>query len=363
MSERKLYGLILAGGVGTRLWPRSRSYLPKQMLDLTGQRTMIQQTVDRIREVLPPERLWIMTNAEYVDLVREQLPGVPPDHVVGEPSPRGTAPAIGLGAQYIARLAPDGIMFALHADHFIEDEAGFREAMLTAATVAENGWLVNLGVKPTRPETGYGYVELGEALDHTDGQKAYRVLCFREKPALEVAEEYVSAGRFLWNSGIFCWRVDVIQDEFQRLIPDTQAVLERIGESVGTAEAESTLEEEWSKLEGEITIDRGIMERAEKVATVPMDVGWNDVGAWDSLALLMARDVDGNSVTGTGDSIILDSRNVYVHSNEKFVAVIGVDNLIVVETEDALLVLTQERAQDVKEIVNLLRSTGRHELL
>jgi mannose-1-phosphate guanylyltransferase len=363
MSERKLYGLILAGGVGTRLWPRSRSFLPKQMLDLTGKRTMIQQTVDRIREVLPPEQIWVMTNAEYVDLVREQLPEVPPDHVVGEPAPRGTAPAIGLGAQYVAKLAPDGTMFALHADHFIEDEAGFREAMQTAATVAKEGWLVNLGVKPIRPETGYGYVELGEALDLPGGKEAYRVLCFREKPALEVAEEYVASGRFLWNSGIFCWRVDVIQDEFRRLLPDTQRILERIGEKLGTTEAERTLEEEWSRLEGETTIDRGIMERAERVATVPMDVGWNDVGAWDSLALLMARDGAGNSVTGTGDSIILDSHNVYVHSNQKFVAVIGVDDLIVVDTEDALLVLRQERAQDVKEIVNLLRRTGRHDLL
>ncbi len=359
----KFYALILAGGVGTRLWPRSRSTLPKQMLNLTSERTMLQQTVDRIRDLVPPEHIWIMTNQEYVAIAQQQLPDVPPDHVVGEPSPRGTAPAIGLGAQHVAKIAPDGVMFALHADHFIRDEPGFREAMMTAAAVAQEGWLTTLSVQPTRPETGYGYVELGEPLASVEQKRAYRVQCFREKPDLETAQRFIESGRFMWNSGIFCWRVDRIQEAFEQFLPDIQQVLRRIGEHLGTPSAAEVLATEWAKLERETTIDHGIMERATEVATVPIEVGWNDVGAWDSLAMLMPGDAQGNSITGRGDTVVLDAHNVFVHSSERFVAVIGVQDLIVVDTGDALLVIARDKAQDVKHIVNLLRQQGRDELL
>lgn len=363
MAERNLYALILAGGVGTRLWPRSRARLPKQMLDLTGQRTMIQQTADRIEEIIPPENVWVMTNAEYVDLVREQLPEIPATHVVGEPAPRGTAPAIGLGAQHVAKVAPEGVMFALHADHFIPDEAGFRQAMLAAAEVAREGWLVNLGVLPDRIETGYGYVELGEPLGRFNGHEARRVVRFREKPDYETAKRFVESGDFLWNSGIFCWRVDVIQQEFQRLLPGIQEVLGRIGAGIGTTRAQETLAIEWGSLSDETTIDRGIMEQAERAATVPIAVGWNDVGAWDSLAALTPTDAQGNSVTGKGDTIVFRSENVFVYSEEKLVAIVGVKDLVVVDTGDALLIAARDRAQDVKEIVSQLRALGRHDLL
>jgi mannose-1-phosphate guanylyltransferase len=363
MAERKLYALILAGGVGTRLWPRSRARLPKQMLGLIGERTMLQQTADRIQEIIPPENVWVMTNAEYVDLVREQLPDLPPDHVVGEPAPRGTAPAIGLGAQHVAKVAPEGIMFALHADHYIPDDAGFRQAMVAAAEVAQEGWLVNLGVLPDRVETGYGYVELGEPLGTFNGHEARRVERFREKPDYETAKRFVESGNFLWNSGIFCWRVDVIQSEFERLLPQIRETLNRIGAAIGTLQAQAVLTTEWATLAGETTIDRGIMEQALRVATVPINVGWNDVGAWDSLAALTPADADGNSVTGTGDTIVLNSENVFVYSEEKLVAVVGVKDLVVVDTGDALLIASRERAQDVKEIVSRLRASGRDDLL
>lgn len=363
MSDSQLYALILAGGVGTRLWPRSRSYLPKQMLDLTGSRTMIQQTVDRVRELIPAENIWVMTNAEYVELVQRQLPELPAANIVGEPAPRGTAPAIGLGAQYVAKRDPQGVMFALHADHYIPDEAGFRQAMRAAAAVARDGWLVNLGVKPERPETGYGYVELGSEVGSFEGQRAFEVLRFREKPDAETALAYLRSGRFLWNSGIFCWRADTIRDAFGKHLPNIQGILDGIGQHIGSTDEEQRLVEGWRRLEGETTIDRGIMEQAERVATVPMDVGWNDVGAWDSLAALMPMDDNGNSVTGSGDTIVLDSKNVFVHSEEKLVAIVGVENLIIVDTGDALLVMPHERAQDVKEIVKRLRADGREDLL
>ena len=363
IKKNNLYALILAGGVGSRLWPRSRKKMPKQMQGLTGKRTMIQQTVDRIRDLIPPENIWVMTNAEYVGLAADQLPELPLENIVGEPSPRGTAPAIGLGAQYVAQRDPQGIMFALHADHHIPDEEGFRQAMLAAADVAEQGWLVNLGVTPLRPETGYGYVELGDTVGTFAQQSAYQVLRFREKPDAETAKLYVESGRFLWNSGIFCWRTDVIQREFETYLPNIQAVLTRIGAGIGTAHASQTLLSEWDQLEGETTIDHGIMERATRVATVPIDVGWNDVGAWDSLAALMPKDGTKNSVTGTGDILLLDSENVFVHSEDKFVAMVGVKDLIVVDTGDALLVMSPDKAQKVKQIVKFLRQTGRTDLL
>ncbi len=362
-GSNDLYALILAGGVGTRLWPRSRKTMPKQMLQLVGERTMLQQTVERIRELIPADHIWIMTNEEYVGIAREQLPEVPAAHIVGEPEPRGTAPAIGLGAQHVARVDPKGVMFALHADHFVADEAGFRRAMESAAAVAQEGWLVNLGVQPTRPETGYGYVELGESLGTFSGGSAFRVLRFREKPDPETARRFVESGNYLWNSGIFCWRTDVIQTEFERLLPEVQAVLKRIGEGLGSSEAGAVLAREWATLQGETTIDRGIMERAARVATVPIEVGWNDVGAWDSLATLLPADTRGNSVTGQGDTIVLDAKNVFVHSDNKFVAVIGVEDLIVVDTGDALLVIARDKAQEVKQIVNLLRDQQRLDLL
>ncbi len=358
-----LYALILAGGIGTRLWPRSRSNNPKQMLGLTSERTMIQQTLDRILPLIDPSRIWVMTNAEYVDLVRAQLPDLPPENVVGEPAPRGTAPAIGLGAQVVAKHDPQGVMFALHADHYIADDEGFRTAMQAAAAVAQKGWLVNLGITPTRPETGYGYVELGKAVGDFAEQTAYEVVRFREKPDAETARQYVESGQYLWNSGIFCWRADRIQQEFARHLAPIQDVLTHIGATVDTPDFQLTLWREWDAIQGETTIDHGIMEHADKVATVPMSVGWNDVGAWDSLAALLPHDANGNCITGTGDTIVLDTHNVFIHSTEKLVAVVGVQDLIVVDVEDALLITRPDRAQDVKRVVNELKARGRTDLL
>jgi mannose-1-phosphate guanylyltransferase len=358
-----LYALILAGGVGTRLWPRSRTTMPKQMLGLTSHRTMIQQTFDRVREVIAPEHIWVMTNAEYVDLVRAQLPEIPSANVVGEPAPRGTAPAIGLGAQFVAKQNPKGVMFCLHADHFIADEESYRAAMQSAAAIAQEGWLVNLGVTPTRAETGYGYVELGDTVGTYEGAPGYRVERFREKPDADTAREYVESGRYLWNTGIFCWRTDRIQAEFTRLLPPIQTTLTTIGDAIGTATFQETLWGEWETLSGETTIDHGIMEQATQVATVPMNAGWNDVGAWDSLAALLPRDTQGNSVTGAGETIVLDTQNTFVHSEEKMVAVVGVRDLIVVDMNDALLVMHQDCAQDVKKIVTELKARGRTDLL
>lgn len=333
------------------------------MLPLTGDSSMLQQTVDRIRDLIPPDRIWIMTNQEYVALAQDQLPEVPADQIVGEPEPRGTAPAIGLGAQHVAARDPQGVMFALHADHYIEDESGFREAMLTAAAVAQEGWLVNLGVRPTRPETGYGYVELGDGLGGPFGEAAFHVLRFREKPDAETAQQFVDSGRFLWNSGIFCWRADVIRQEFLRYLPDIQRTLDEIGRHIGHADASDQLQRLWQALPHDTTIDRGIMEKATRVATVPINVGWNDVGAWDALAALLPSDEAGNSAHGPGDALLLNAKNVFVHSDDKLIAIVGVEDLVIVDTKDALLVIARDQAQQVKELVSQLKQSGRESLL
>ncbi len=356
-----VYALILAGGVGTRLWPLSRRSRPKQLLTLIGRRSLLQMTLDRIRPVIPPERVFIMTNADYVDEVRRQAADVPAEQVIGEPAVRGTAPPIGLGAALMQRQDPNSVMVSLHADHFFKDEEHFRQALLAATHVAQERWLVNLGVRPLYPATGYGYVELEEELGTYGGFRAYRVRRFKEKPDVETARTFVASGKYLWNSGIFCWRTDVILDAFRRLLPDHTRVLERIAEAAGTPAWPRVLAEEWDRLQGETTIDHGIMERADRVATVPMEAGWDDIGSWESLAALLDADADGNVVVG--DATILDGRRLFVRADSRFVALIGVDDVIVVDTPDALLICRRDRAQDVKHVVKWLEARGRDHLL
>lgn len=356
-----VYALILAGGVGTRLWPRSRRNRPKQLLSLVGEQSLLQMTVERIRPIIPPERVFIMTNREYVPAVRSQVPDVPSAQVIGEPAVRGTAPAIGLGAYVIRQLDPDGVMISLHADHYFSDEEQFRRAVVAAAAVAGDEWLVNLGVRPEYPATGYGYVELAGELGTYSDHPAYEVKQFIEKPDLEVARRFVATDTYLWNSGIFCWRIEVILDAFGRLLSEHSAVLERVAMAFDTEDWHNVLKREWATLSGETTIDRGIMERADRVATVPMSAGWSDIGSWESLAELMPANDDGNVIAG--DVVAFDSRHVFAHSDNRFVALVGVEDLIVVDDSDALLVCHRSRAQQVKEIVKWLEQEGRDEIL
>lgn len=356
-----VYALILAGGVGTRLWPRSRRNRPKQLLSLIGEQSLLQMTVERIRPIIPPERVFVMTNAEYVPTIRSQVPDVPAAQVIGEPAVRGTAPAIGLGAYVIQQRDPEAVMISLHADHYFSDEEQFRRAVVSAVGVAGDNWLVNLGVRPEYPATGYGYVEFADGLGRYNDHPAYEVKQFKEKPDLETARRFVASDRYLWNSGIFCWRIDVILDAFGRLLPEHAAILERIAAAFETDDWGDVLAREWATLSGETTIDRGIMERAERVATVPMSAGWSDIGSWESLAELMPANGDGNVMAG--DVVAFDSRRIFAHSDNRFVAVVGVEDLIVVDDSDAVLVCHRSRAQHVKEIVRWLEEEGRDEML
>jgi mannose-1-phosphate guanylyltransferase len=354
----RLVIVILAGGSGTRLWPRSRQALPKQFLDLTGQGTMLQETVARLIPLVPAERLLVITNQQYVDLARRQVPELPADNIVGEPTPRGTAAAVGLGAVMAQHLRPDAIMASVHADHLILKPQRFRSALAAAAEVAERGSLVTLGIQPTFAHTGLGYVGQGEALPAAGGHPVYRVVRFVEKPDLATAERFLAGGCHSWNSGLFAWRVDRILDEFSQHMPDLHAGLAEIGQALGTPAAEATLQRVFPTLPHQ-TIDYGIMERAADIAVLPVDIGWTDIGSWGTLLEVLDADEAGNVVRGPDPVFTLDTSNTLIYTAGRLVAAIGLENLVIVDSGDALLICPKERAEEVRHVVEWLKQTGR----
>ncbi|MDI7276064.1 MAG: mannose-1-phosphate guanylyltransferase [Anaerolineae bacterium] len=361
LNER-LYVVILAGGVGTRLWPRSRRRCPKQLLDIVDRRTMLQNTVDRVAPLVPAERICVVTGREYAAQVREQLPDLPAANILVEPSGRGTAPSVGLGAVAVSHADPQATIISLHADHVIADASRFRELLLVAAEVAAAGHLVTLGIRPTYPETAYGYIERGRLARRIRGVSVFGVSRFIEKPPAEQAAVFVRSGRYSWNSGMFVWRVDTILQAMQQWLPDLGEQLGRISAAWGTSAQESVLAEAWESVPS-VSIDVGIMERATQVAVVPADIGWSDVGSWASLADLMATRSGGNVVLGEGEHLDLDTEDSLIYAPGRTVATIGLRGLIVVDTGDVLLVCPKSRAQDVRQLVEKLRQTGRQDLL
>ena len=349
----KLYAVILAGGSGTRLWPRSRAHHPKQFLDLIGERTMIQQTVDRLLPVLPAERICFIVGKHHAAELRRQLPMIPPQNIFIEPLGRGTGPCVGLAAATLRQRDPDATMVSLHADHFIARADLFRAALSECCQIAQSGMLVTMGAKPAYPETGYGYIECGEPLAGAGALPAFRIKRFQEKPDRATAEQMIASGRFFWNTGMFTWRVDTILAAFERWMPEFAQQL------AGIAGAPDTLDTVWPQVRME-TIDRGIMEHAENAAVVAIDIGWSDIGSWATLLDLLPADADGNVVHG--DHLHKDTSNSLVYGNHKLIVTIGVNNLIVVETDDAILICPKERAQDVKDIVEMLKHQQRAQL-
>jgi mannose-1-phosphate guanylyltransferase len=358
----RLVIVILAGGSGTRLWPRSRQALPKQYLDLTGQGTMVQETFARLTPLVPPERILLITNQAYVDLARQQLPDLPPEHIVGEPIMRGTAAAVGLGAVLTQHLRPDAIMASVHADHLILKPDRLRAALAAAAEVAERGSLVTLGIQPTFAHTGLGYVEQGETLPAAGGHPVYRVVRFVEKPDQATAERFLAGGRHSWNSGLFAWRVDRIMAEFEQHMPELHAGLAEIGRALGTPDGDETLQRVFPTLPHQ-TIDYGIMEPAEDIAVLPVDIGWTDIGSWGTLLEVLDGDEAGNVVRGPAPVFTQDTSNTLIYTAGRLVAAIGLENLVIVDSGDALLICPKERAEDVRLAVEWLKQTGREAYL
>jgi mannose-1-phosphate guanylyltransferase len=353
----------MAGGIGSRLWPRSRSRTPKQFLDLLGPRTMLQATVDRLDPLIPLERLLVVVGQEHVALVRDQIPGLPADNILVEPGPRGTAPCIGLAAVALQKRDPGAVMAVFPADHLIADAAGFRKAIAAAAQVAEDDYLVTLGVTPDRPHTGYGYIQRGALMREQDGMPAYHVRRFAEKPNLATAQQFVASGQYYWNGGIFVWRVGTIWAELARWVPALHTQLQALASAWDTPRQGETLKDAWQKVP-RTTIDYGVMEHAERVAVLPVDIGWDDVGNWDTLAGLVAQDEQGNSIHGEGHHVLQDTGDSYVYTSPgRLVALVGLDGLIVVDTPNALLVCPKDRAQQVRDLAERLKAEGLEQYL
>lgn len=358
--SKHLFVVILAGGTGTRLWPRSRRDRPKQLLGLLSTRTMLQQTFDRISPLVAPDHIYVITNASYVDDVCAQLPEVPPEQVVGEPEGRGTAPPLGFAARVLGARDRDAVMVSLAADHYIEREEEFREAVRAAEEIASRGFLVTFGVKPSYPETGYGYIEAGEELAQARGFRAYRVNRFVEKPDEATAERFIAQGKYSWNSGMFIFCTSVILDEFGRHLPKQARQLEEIAAARGTESQDVTFHKVWREMDNE-TIDVGIMEKSDRVAVLPLDVGWSDVGNWASLLTILPG--DGNRNVVIGDHIGVDTKNSLIYSANRLIATVGLSDMIVVDTDDIVLVCHRADAQKVKHLVEELKKSQREKYL
>jgi mannose-1-phosphate guanylyltransferase len=350
-----VYALIMAGGVGTRLWPLSRRDRPKQALKLVGERTMFEHAVDRIAPLIQPEHILVVAGAEHVEVLAAQAPELPLENFIVEPEGRGTAPCIGLGAIHLYRQDPEAIMAVLTADHFISKVDRFRQALTAAAQVAEHGHLVTLGITPSFPSTGYGYIQQGERMEDAEGLPVFRAERFAEKPGLETAIHMVESGEYSWNSGMFIWRVDRILEEFQRQMFDLYVQLAEIQATLGTPGYEATLNRVWHQVIRQ-TIDYGVMEGAQDVAVIPADIGWSDVGSWASLLELLPVDADGNTIVG--QHVGIDTHDTLVFGGERLVATIGLEGMVIVDTENAVLICAKEREQEVRAIVRELEARG-----
>jgi mannose-1-phosphate guanylyltransferase len=347
-----MYAVILAGGSGKRLWPLSRRGNPKQLLDITGsEKSLLTETFERLTPLVEPGAIYVMTAERYTESTRQHLPSLPASNIITEPQGRGSAPAIGLAALHLWRRDPEAVMACLPADHHIAEPEKFRRVLGAAEQVAQQGHLVTLGIKPDHPHTGYGYVEIGDKLMEEGEFEVYGVRRFTEKPDEQTARVFVADGRHFWNSGMFIWKASAILEEIAKHLPRLHQCLSDVGCVLGTSEESAVLEETWPGVEKE-TIDFGVMEKAKDVVAIPVEMGWSDIGSWASLVDLLPADADGNAVVGT--HLGLDTRNCVLYSPRRLVATVGVENLIVVETEDAILVCPLDRAEEVKALVDRL---------
>ncbi len=349
------YAVIMAGGSGTRLWPLSRRGRSKQALQLVGERTMFQHAVDRLAPLFPPERIYVVTREDQCALLSSQVPELPLSNFINEPVGRGTAPAIGLAAIQLRMRDPAAIMAVLTADHYIASTGEFRRVLEAAFAVAPDGPLVTLGIKPISASTGFGYIEQGQRLGITGGFPVFRVERFIEKPAPELAEKMLASGRYCWNSGMFVWRVDRILEEFRSQMPDLYRQLLTVEAALDRPDFKDELLRVWGQV-GEQTIDYGVMENARNLVVIPVDIGWIDIGSWASLAELLPADHDGNIFVGPYKEI--DTHNTLVFGGKRLVATIGLQDIVIVDSDDALLVCARQREQEVREIVERLKTSG-----
>lgn len=354
------YAVILAGGRGTRFWPRSRKAHPKQVLSIVGEQTMLQQTVDRITKLVPPERIFVITSEHLRGEILRQIPQVPKDQVVAEPLPRNSAPAIALGTHLIRQRDENAVVGVFPSDHIVTKPAKFTATLKHAFQAAEQDALVVVGIQPRWAETGYGYLEFPKGV--TPGQSSpYKVLRFREKPDRPTAARYLKAGRYFWNSGMFFWRASTFLDALNTHLPKTALQIESI-RPLGSKGFERDLAEYFPLCES-ISVDYAVMEKAGNVLGIAAeDFGWNDVGSWQAVYELSRKDAEANAARGA-ELLSIGSQGNYVDAAGKVVALVGVEDLVIVDTKDALLVARREDAHRVGELVKLIEKKRREELL
>lgn len=358
-----LHAVIMAGGAGTRFWPASRSAMPKQLLRLVGQRTMLQSTVDRLGNLVPASRALVVTNARLVEPIQEQLPDLPPASILGEPCKRDTAPCIGWAAMHLARHDADAIMAIMPSDHVIATDEQFRAAIRHAASLVESdpGRLVTFGIRPTYPAEIFGYIERGEPLPQPGEPATYHVLRFREKPSAKVAQEFLESGSFYWNSGVFVWKAQTILDLLAEFEPELFKHLAAICAAMDQPDYSHVLDREFNAIRG-VSIDYAVMERAQKVLVVEAPFRWDDLGSWQSMARLRGTDEHGNTIDAK--HIALDTRDSIIRGpDDHLIVTLGLKDALVVHTPDATLVADKHREESIRQVVRILEEHGWTEYL
>lgn len=356
-----MYAAIIAGGSGTRLWPSSRISKPKQFHSLSSDKSMLVETINRLETLVPKDKVLIIANRSHEEIVKQEVPWLSADNWVGEPIGKNTAPAVGIAAAIVANKDPEGIILVTPADHVILKQQKFQELLRVAEKVAAAGSnVVTIGIRPTCPETGYGYIEMSEEHKTVDGIDVHKVNNFKEKPDYKTAEEYVSSWHYVWNSGMFIWSAKTILELFRDHAPDIYKLLIRYMSSIGTPEEEQVFNEVYDAFPS-ISVDYAIMEHAKNIFVIPAAIGWNDVGSWASLFDIMPQDEDGNAVIG--EHVHVDSHNCLIHSKDRLIATIGLDNLIVVDTGDVVMIMPKGRSQEVKLLLDELKKQGKEKYL
>ncbi len=358
-----LHAVIMAGGSGTRFWPASRQAMPKQLLRIATPRSMLQGTLDRLQNLVSNEHVLVLTNQQLTDVVKEQLPSLPLEHIIGEPFKRDTAPCIGVAASLVAAADPDGTMVVMPSDHVIEPRSEFHRSIRAGAALLEREpeRIVTFGIRPAYAAESFGYVQRGKAISLEPGIAAFDVECFREKPDRATAEEYVAAGTFYWNSGIFMWKAKTILNALREYEPEMYGHIEEIAKGIGTSRFQENFAIHFEKIKGK-SIDFAVMERYKNVAVIEAPFAWDDVGSWQAIARLIEPDESGNAVQGP--YLPIDSKNMIIRCEEDHLIVtIGLNEMIVVHTMDATLVAPKSEEERVREVVQQLKELGHHRYL
>jgi len=359
METKNFFAVIMAGGGGTRLWPLSRKKTPKQIVNFTGEGTLFQMSVNRLKDLFANDHIYVVTVADQVDQLQRLVPEIPKENYLIEPFPKGTASVVGYAASFLNHKYPGSTMAVLTADHFIQNIKEFHNLLITAYSIAEKDYLVTLGIQPTYPSTGFGYIQHANPFNELKGVKAFHVRKFKEKPPIHIAQKFLESGDHDWNSGMFIWKTDIILKEFQKQMPELNSILQILQTAMEEGKLSEIISSQWEKIKAE-TIDYGIMENAPNVVVIPAaSLGWNDVGSWESLFDVISSTENGNITIGN-DHLNFETKNSLVYSQTpgKLIVTIGLENIIIIEAGNSILVCSREKAQDVKAIVKYLNDKG-----